>query len=234
MTYRVLDLFCGAGGSAVGLHRAGFEVIGIDLVPQPHYPFEFHLGDAMTYPLEGFDAYWASPPCQGYSIMRNLPWLRHKVYPLLIDATRERLEATGKPYIIENVMGAHLAAGWLCGTMFGLPFYRHRAFETNFFWLQPGHPKHRFTISPGRNLGEREHIVAFTESRARKTGQRYGFDKPECAVGHAKQAGVSARDTLEVSWMTRDEATQAIPPIYAEFLGKALARAVKEAIDGHV
>lgn len=152
---RILDLFCGAGGSAMGLHQAGFEVVGVDIKPQPHYPFEFHQGDALTYPLEGFDAYWASPPCQAYSIMKNLPWVKAKHHPKLIEPTRERLQATTKPYVIENVMQAHLQAGFLCGQMFGLPMYRHRAFETNWFWMQPAHPKHRMVIEGGRMLGNR-------------------------------------------------------------------------------
>ena len=131
---RLLDLFCGAGGASKGYADAGFDdIVGVDNKPQPHYPFEFVLADAMTYPLEGFDAIHASPPCQGYSIMRNLPWLRDKVYPLLIEPTLERLAAAGVPYVIENVMGARyvLDGNWLCGGMFGLPFYRHRVFATN-------------------------------------------------------------------------------------------------------
>ena len=152
---RLLDLFCGAGGAAVGYHRAGFEVVGVDLEPQPHFPFEFHQADAMTYPLENFDVIHASPPCQGYSRMRNLPWLRNKSYPLLIEPTRQRLLATDCLWVIENVMDAHLPAGWLCGGMFGLSVYRHRAFETNFFWLQPAHPRHRRVIEAGRMLGGR-------------------------------------------------------------------------------
>ncbi len=152
---RILDLFCGAGGAAMGLHRAGFEVVGVDIEPQKNYPFEFYQADAMTCPLEGFDAYWASPPCQGYSIMKNLPWVKRKHHPLLIEPTRKRLSAEGKCFVIENVMQAHLAAGWLCGGMFGLSFYRHRAFETNFFWLQPGHPKHERVIESGAMLGGR-------------------------------------------------------------------------------
>ena len=87
----LLDLFSGAGGAAMGYHRAGFDVVGVDLVPQKHYPFEFHQADAMTYPLDGFDAIHASPPCQGYSTMRNLPWLRHKEYPMLIEPIHKRL-----------------------------------------------------------------------------------------------------------------------------------------------
>ena len=155
MSARLLDLFCGAGGAAKGYHDAGFEVVGVDNVAQPHYPYEFVLADAMTYPLDGFDVIHASPPCQGYSRMRHLPWIRGKKYPLLIEPTRRRLSATGVPWILENVMDANLPAGWLCGSMFGLPFYRHRSFETNWFWLQPGHPRHTITIHAGSMLGSR-------------------------------------------------------------------------------
>ena len=143
---RLLDLYCGAGGAAMGYARAGFEVVGVDLKPQPRYPFEFHQADAMTFPFTGFDAIHASPPCQGYSIMRNLPWLRDKDYPLLIEPTRERLIASGLPWVIENVMGAqrkaNMQAGFLCGQMFGIPVLRHRLFQTSFFWLQPAHMPH--------------------------------------------------------------------------------------------
>ena len=106
---RLLDLFCGAGGAAVGYHNAGFdEIIGVDIKPQPRYPFEFVQADALEYLAEHgreFDAIHASPPCQGYSIMHNLPWLRGRDYPLLILPTIEMLEALGKPYVVENVMG---------------------------------------------------------------------------------------------------------------------------------
>ena len=128
---RLLDLFCKAGGGAMGYVRAGFEVIGVDIKPQPHYPFEFHQGDAMTYPLEGFDAYHASPPCQRYSRTKSLhPGCK---YPDLLAQTRNLLIATGKPWVIENVVGAPFQH-WimLCGMMFGLRTYRHRRFETSF------------------------------------------------------------------------------------------------------
>ena len=117
----------------MGYHRAGFdEIVGVDIKPMPRYPFTFIQADALEYVAahgHEFDAIHASPPCQGYSIMRNLPWLRHKEYPLLIQPTADALNATGRAWVIENVMGAKLASGWLCGTMFGLPFFRHR-----FFW----------------------------------------------------------------------------------------------------
>ena len=129
----------------MGYHRAGFDVVGVDIEPQPHYPFEFLQADALEYlsnPLRyGYDAIHASPPCQGYSRMRHLPWLKHKVYPLLIEPVRTLLEAKGLPYIIENVEDSPLERAsslfgthgvLLCGTMFGLPIYRHRPFECSF------------------------------------------------------------------------------------------------------
>ena len=164
---RVLDLFCGAGGAALGYHRAGFdEIVGVDNRPMPRYPFEFIQSDALEHLAEhghAYDAIHASPPCQGYSIMHNLPWLRGREYPLLILPTLEMLDGLGKPYVVENVMGARhgatglrkrglephgLKAGWLCGLMFGLPFYRHRLFATNWMWLAPGHPKHTLNLHP--------------------------------------------------------------------------------------
>src|SRR5215472_5910436 len=102
----LLDLFCGAGGAAMGYHRAGFDVVGVDIAPQPRYPFEFHQADAMTFPLDGFDAIHASPPCQDYSkAMRHLATVN---YPRLIYPIRDRLRATARLWIIENVAGAPL------------------------------------------------------------------------------------------------------------------------------
>ncbi len=201
---RLLDLYCGAGGAAMGYHRAGFdEIVGVDIAPQPGYPFRFIQADALEYVAEHgheFDAIHASPPCQAYSIMRNLPWLRGREYPLLLLPTIEMLEALGKPYIVENVMGAQhgsktlrkrgleahgLKAGWLCGTMFGLPFYRHRLFATNWLWLAPGHPKHESRRPAGveddaRGRGVSEQIVVIPT----KSGN---FD-PYWREGHAQGA----------------------------------------------
>lgn len=221
----------------MGYYRAGFEVEGVDIKPQPHYPFKFYQADALTFPLEGYDAYHASPPCQGVSIMRNLPWLRNREYQVLIEDIRKRLILTDKYFVIENVATAKygskmleklglsihgMKAGYLCGQMFGLPIFRHRLFETNFAWFQPGHPKHRGHIRTGRALGGRGRDII-----VRKTGQQYGFDRPECAVGHAAVGGMSARDALGVPWMTRDEACQAIPPAYTEYIGRYLIKQVK-------
>jgi len=225
---RLLDLFCGAGGAAMGYSRAGFtEIVGVDIKPQKRYPFTFVQGDALEYVAahwKEFDAIHASPPCQGYSIMRNLPWLKGREYPMLIEPTRELLTKTGAPWVIENVMGAKLDAGWLCGAMFDLPVYRHRCFQTSFLWFAPHHPKHEEVIFPGPYLGNGSKGRAALP--VRKTGHQYGFDRPGNAVGHGNMAGISARDALGVSWMSRDEATQAIPPAYTEFIGKQLLRAI--------
>src|SRR5688500_4187308 len=116
---RLLDLFCGAGGCSEGYHRAGFEVVGVDLKAQKNYPFEFIQADALDYPLDGFDVIHASPPCQAYSVLRRAN--PDAEYADLIEPTRAKLQASGLPWIIENVPGAPLAQSiTLCGSMFGL------------------------------------------------------------------------------------------------------------------
>ena len=169
---RLLDLYCGAGGAAAGYAAAGFDDIdGVDCAPQKHYPYRFIQADALEYLAEHgheYAAVHASPPCQGYSIMHNLPWLRGREYPLLIKPTNEMLDGLGKPYVVENVMGAKkgavnltkrgleahgLEAGWLCGAMFGQPFYRHRLFAANWLWLAPAHPKHDRSPRHGNLVG---------------------------------------------------------------------------------
>jgi DNA (cytosine-5)-methyltransferase 1 len=194
----------------MGYHRAGFEVVGVDIEPQRHYPFEFVQADAMTYPLDGFDAIHASPPCQAYSAAKGiwkgrLPEDRH---PDLVDATRERLVATGVPYIIENVVGAPLTNYVvLCGDMFGLGVIRHRLFETSFMVWNP--PRCR-----------RQHPDFFVSvfgggAKAKRTGR--GF--PKTNVLHA-----DASRAMGIDWMTRDELSQAIPPAYTEWIGRRIVK----------
>lgn len=228
---RLLDLFCGAGGAAKGYHDAGVsDIVGVDIAPQPRYPFEFVQSDALEFLAEHhqeFDCFHASPPCQGYSVMNNLPWLRNREYPLLILPTMEMFEAIGKPYVLENVMGARhgakglskrglgahgLKAGWLCGAMFGRPLYFHRLFATNFPWLIPGHPKHRSRILAGRLLGNRARTVGFQELGAHKEGS---------GIGHAK-GWHRAAEAKGIDWMTRNELSEAIPPVYTEYIGRWL------------
>ena len=152
---RLLDLFCGAGGAAVGYHRAGFDVTGVDINPQPRYPFEFHQADAIHYLAEHwqeFDAVHASPPCQSYSTgvsSKSSKWVPTlgKDEPALIGAVHERLVHLELPWVIENVMGArkHMPGLWfvLCGAMFDRPIPRHRVFSTS-FGVQPlEHPNCR-------------------------------------------------------------------------------------------
>lgn len=144
---RLLDLFCGACGAAMGYHRAGFDVAGVDIRPQPNYPFEFHQDDAfdvfdrissghhMSW-IDQFDAIHASPPCQAYSVANNIHG--RKDHPELIEAARGLLQETGLPYVIENVPGAPLIDPvTICGLSVGLNVKRHRLFETNFPLMVP-------------------------------------------------------------------------------------------------
>lgn len=125
---RLLDLFCGAGGAAMGYHRSGFEVVGVDIDLQPNYPFEFVQADAMTFPLDGFDAIHASPPCQHYAPVTR--WRGSASdHPDLYEPTRRRLVVSGVPWVIENVPFAPFEPDVvLCGSMFDLPIRRHRWF----------------------------------------------------------------------------------------------------------
>ena len=209
---RLLDLFCGAGGAAMGYHRAGFEVVGVDINPQPHYPFEFHQADAMTYPLDGFDAIHASPPCQDH--MRT-PHPSHGT-GWILPTTRTRLEATGTPWIIENVASAPIRADFrLCGCMFGLRastglgLRRERWFETS--W-------HGFALNPSHD--HRETAIS--------------------VVGHGTPSWVRAkigrnptiaeyRESMGIDWMNRNELSQAIPPAYTEWIGRQLLAALEAA-----
>lgn len=119
MKPRLLDLFCGAGGAGMGYHQAGFDVVGVDINPQPDYPFEFHQADAMEFPLDGFDAIHASPPCQVFTALKTM----HNAgeHFDLLTPMRARLKEWGGPYVIENVPGAPMQDHvTLCGSSFGL------------------------------------------------------------------------------------------------------------------
>lgn len=120
---RLLDLFCCAGGAAMGYHQAGFDVVGVDVRPQPKYPFEFIQADCLTLDrgfVAGFDAVHASPPCQAHSSISNVSGNQHNHIDL-IPQTRELLLAIDRPFVMENVPGAPLLNPFmLCGTMFGL------------------------------------------------------------------------------------------------------------------
>lgn len=217
---KLLDLFCGAGGAGMGYHRAGFEVVGVDIAPQPRYPFEFHQADALEYcALHGqeFDAIHASPPCQAYSGMRRITLARFGVAPVhpdLIASVRDALEQTGKPFVIENVQGAPLHTSLvICGASMGLPHLcRHRHFESNVLIMSGPPCQHRhneYTIGiygdkpDGRRVSYRQHrLVRVARS----------LDEASAEMG--------------IFWMNWKEITQSIPPAYTEYIGRQLLEAV--------
>ncbi len=193
----MLDLFCGAGGAAMGLHRAwpDAEIVGVDIKPQPRYPFTFVQADAMTYPLDGFDFIWASPPCKAHT---KTGWAIYfgyqKNHSDLLTPTRARLEASGVPWVIENVPGAPIRdALMLCGSMFGLNLRRHRLFEASFALPL---------------------LISGCEHRGRVASPH----------GHARKAGELATwgPALGIDWMDEDGLAQAIPPAYSEFIARQI------------
>lgn len=215
MKPRLLDLFCGAGGSARGWQSVGFHVTGVDIAPQPHYVGDvFIQRDALEYLEQHGDEYeavHASPPCQAHSALRAI-W-RKKLgdeiwaerHPDLIPRLRAILIALERAYVIENVSGAPLIRPtMLCGTMFGLPLFRHRIFETSFFLLSPPHAPHRM-------------LRASKTSRPPKEGEVWPIYGHFSGIDGAKKA-------MGIDWMVRDELSQAIPPAYTQFLGKQLMR----------
>ncbi len=209
---RLLDLFCGAGGAALGYHRAGFEVVGVDIEPQPRYPFEFYQGDALDYPLDGFDVIHASPPCQGYvQRNKNLP----TKWPKLIEPIRERLR--GLHYVIENVEGAPLLSPIrLCGTMFSLPLRRHRLFEgPQLRGVIPPPCDHWGTVAHGQ--------FAAVYAKGGK-GPRHGRGVREPGP---RPGAPSWEEAMGIDWMTTNGLTQAVPPAYTEYIGRQLMEAMR-------
>jgi len=202
---RILDLFCGAGGAAMGYHRAfpDAEIIGVDIAAQPRYPFRFVQADAMTYPLDGFDFIHASPPCKAHTLTG---WAFHFGYHAnhldLLTPTRVRLIAADVPYVIENVPGSPMTPNFiLCGSEFRLGVRRHRWFETNpaVFEMRPPCVHSLRVVSP--------------------------HGHPNAAKGSAKEWAVA----MDIDWMSTDELAQAIPPAYTEHIGHALAVALERA-----
>lgn len=222
----LLDLFCCAGGAAQGYHEAGFDVVGIDIEPQPRYPFTFFEADALStmewllvggriaangesggYWLRDFAGIHASPPCQAYS---DLQKRTGREYPELIDPTREALEASGLPWVIENVEGAPLRnAVRLCGTMFpGLRVLRHRLFEANFHIEEPEHGPHPLVFTYDKrksHYGKLDQDVSFVQ-----------------VAGGGNCTLANARDAMGIDWMTKAERIEAIPPAYTRHVGAAL------------
>jgi len=215
---RAIDLCCKAGGVSMGLHRAGFDVVGVDIEPQPRYPFPFMQADALTVDLHGFDFIWASPHCQGYTAMRHAPGAKGK--PLMIGRFRDRMPA-GVLWAIENVE----AAAWdmrdpvtLCGSMFGLgaqgcQLQRHRLIEANFDLEAPlcAHD-------------DRPVIGVYGGHARRRAASDGGRGTRDVWEGGHKAA---ASEAMGIDWMTLGELSEAIPPAYAEFVGRAAMRLIR-------
>jgi len=217
---RLLDLYCGAGGAGAGYHRAGYEVVGVDHHPQPHYPGTFHHADALDYLAHHgaeYDLIHASPPCQRYS--RGTAGKPRHHYPALIAVTRNLMKDTGVPYVIENVPDAQAylrSPIMLCGKMFGLStedsdgqalvLHRHRYFETSIRITPPPHPRHQYEQVAGIYGGG-------GNNRRRARTKRRGGYVPNVAV---------QRRLLDIDWMTAHELKQAIPPAYTHWLGQQL------------
>ncbi len=204
----LLDLFCGAGGASVGYHRAGFDVIGVDIETQPRYPFEFLRLDAlealhMPSLLRAVDVIHASPPCQFHSAMTECrPGLAEE-YPDLIGPVRELIQHTGRPYVIENVPRSPLRDPvTLCGQMFGLELYRHRLFESNWPLWQIEHPEH---VMPASKAGHWKPGTVMS------------------VAGHVSPIA-KAREVMGIDWMTRDELAESIPPAYSQSHRGAVTR----------
>lgn len=205
---RLLDLYCGGGGAGEGYNRAGFDVVGVDINPQGNYPFAFIQADCLSLDpmfVAGFDAVHASPPCQRYTRKaanwgrKRTNWIEH---PDLVAATRAMLEAAGKPYVIENVVGAPIRADiTLCGTMFGLRIIKHRNFELSFpaaYILPPC--DHSDVYNPWQGKGR----------SADKLRAAQGIDWLPISGGASRKNGYTG------------DLFNAIPPAYTEFVGGLL------------
>ena len=204
---RALDLFCCAGGAGMGLHRAGFDVTGVDINRQPRYPFRFIQADALTVDLAVYNFLWASPPCQKFCALNTREDLSR--YPDLIEPVRAKLIASGLPWVIENVPGAPIRHDlMLCGGMFGLRSYRHRYFECSFPIAQPDHPKHETRVNR-RGENRRQHWAAG------------GFITITGDVGT-----YCGPEAMGIDWMSGNEMSEAIPPAYAEYIGRAAMAAI--------
>jgi DNA (cytosine-5)-methyltransferase 1 len=230
---RLLDLFCKAGGAGMGYHRAGFEVVGVDIESQPRYPFEFIQDDALEYVrLHGheFDAIHASPPCQRFTRMKAM-WnaKQHKDW---LTPTRDALQALDNPWVMENVEGAPMDNPIvLCGSMFGLftnagaELRRHRLFEISGFGM---------LVPPCNHFYWSDSVIGIYGGHGRDRRRTISV------VGHSGNKGSRSRDrdsrgfnvearreAMGIDWMTGEELSQAIPPAYTEYIGKQLIEAIK-------
>ncbi|NEZ54979.1 DNA cytosine methyltransferase [Adonisia turfae] len=208
MKPKLLDLFCCAGGAAMGYHEAGFDVVGVDIKPQSRYPFQFHQMDwqeALTIlDLSEFSVIHASPPCQGYSVTKSLS---QSSAPKLIPVVREALQEIGKSYVIENVSGAKselINPIKLRGNMFGLQVQRDRYFEVNPWIMSP--PVVPISGSCSSHRGKNR--LHTGDGFITVTGCNFLVDE--------------ARQAMGIDWMIGKELAQAIPPAYTRWIGEQL------------
>lgn len=204
---KLLDLFCGAGGAGMGYHRAGFDVVGVDLKPQRHYPFLFIEDDALEFVRRNghhFDVIHASPPCQAYSVASQTQRNQGKIYPDLVAPTRDALNQVGLPWIIENVPGAPVRPDIkICGCQVGLDLRRIRLFETSWGGTCADLPVHHHPYP----------VVSVTgHGTPTWVRQKLGYNP---TIAHYRAA-------MGIDWMNRDELSQAIPPAYTEYVGRQL------------
>lgn len=212
MKPRLLDLFCGAGGAGQGYADAGFEVVGVDINDQPHYPFRFIRADALNFCGMGFDAIHASPPCQFATAYKRRPGVAEDAVNL-IPFVRERLHLYGVPYVIENVEQAapHLINPTrLCGSSFGLDVRRHRLFEASFPMLAP----------PCDHTWQTPRFPGATN----RTNLRSTVE-----VGVYRIPLATQQEAMGVDWMTLPELSQAIPPAFTKFIGDQLLASLQAA-----
>lgn len=210
---KALDLCCCAGGASMGLWRAGFDVTGVDIEPQPRYPFPFIHADALDVRFRGFDFIWASPPCQADTAMKHAPGAKGDANPRLIVPMRARLKASGVPWVMENVVGAALLDPvTLCGSMFGLgaqgyQLQRHRLFESN------------FPIPPLECCHDARPVIGVYGGHSRcRAASAGGRGTKDVWIGGHKAA---ASEAMGIDWMTLEEISEAIPPAYSEHIGRA-------------
>jgi DNA (cytosine-5)-methyltransferase 1 len=229
---KALDLFCKAGGASMGLYQAGFDVTGVDIEPQSNYPFRFEQADAMSFPLatcefiggsqdhypeicdrcgkpwkhadhRSYDFIWASPPCQAHTRLNGINGNQYRDY---IPQLRERLDQSGIPYVIENVMGAPLKSpAILCGSMFGLRVWRHRLIEHSF-------PLAALTCRHSEFPNPID-VTGTGGPCSKRTTPGGGFHNKPKNLDEAQAA-------MGIDWMTRKELSQAIPPAYSKYIGE--------------
>lgn len=216
---KLLDLFCGEGGASMGYHLAGFDVTGVDAKAMPRYPFAFVKANVMGLDpnwLAQFDVIAASPPCKVHTAMKAFSGAHHLD---LIPQTRAMLKASGKFYVIENVMGAPLIDPiMLCGSAFGMHVERHRLFESNVRLTSPGcHHAAQHANSPGYPYADYHSGIKVmkTSPVVSVFGRGRGFGPGETDLW---------RRVMQMSWASKDGLREAIPPPYTKFIGEQIIK----------